>query len=624
MSKGGRTKDPIRDYVTVCADSKNHVNCNYCDHRMYNQVRTMRSHLLDCNEVTAEHKILIKGMCDKTKQQQSARIANKTKAASADHTILGKRLRAEFLEDDELKEAEQPRMIPSVLKQGDIRDYKSNYYYKMNKQQQQMGIRLLANMVVRTPMSINIVENEYFIRYSNHLNASFNIPSRPTFTDKHLIEFHELIVEETESCLKELRSVSLGLDGSSDGNGNPIEHIIAGRGEYGFFLDEVAMHGVDKTAERLVDLLKAAKSKLTALGVKVLGMNRDNESKMQKAGRLFCEEEGVDDIGCAPHVLHLIVGGFFADNVRAKFAKDCGQKVLVHYKNSKSKHHLIAVKRLPPSAKFGIPIGEDGRWGSYHKSMLWLQEHKQDMKQQCITDDYNKSLTVEVKNIILNEDEFWDDLDFTVATVKPIDATLRIFERDNMNPGEVLFRYKSLKEEYQNLERLSVISRDQYRYFCRKLDEKWTLMSSPLHYGVYLIDPRFRDHPLPFDELKIGEECLKDKAGDDWGLWEKFYLQYHEPAAPFNDASFNIGINDDPRKCYKPLTRAQGYKEYGLFCVDLLNINGTSVKLERSFKSVRFIHSKLRRCLREDTLKRLVYDHANLNAIEKYRGKPFL
>ena len=625
MSKGGRGRDPIRDYVNVLPNDSKKCKCKYCSHEMYNQVRTMRSHLASCEKVSEPDKITIKSIIAASKKKHSESVANKIKKACVDETILGKRLRFEMEQDSDVKQEEKQNKNKKH-KPNSILDYTSNYYFQMSDPQQKMGIKLLVNMIVRTPLPITIVENEYFIRYSMFLNGSFKIPNYEQMTkaDGHLITFHQLVVAEVESILKEMGSVTLGLDGSSDGNGNPIEHIIAARGEHGFLLDEVHMHRERKTAERLHELLKASKAKLDALGVRTEGLNRDNEAKMGKTGELFYEEEKVDDVGCASHILHLVVGGFFAKDVRAKFAKDCSQKVLDHYRNSLSKQDLIAVKRLPADAKFGIPIGEDGRWGSHYKGLTWMKENKQDLKQHCINDELNKSLTVQVKDLILNESEYWEDLDYTLTSLFPLDKTLRIYERDNMNPGEVLYRYIMLKFEYKNLQRMSEISRTEYRLLIRLLDEKWQLMRSPLHYAVYLIDPRFRSHPLTFTEVRYGEDCLKRLAGDKWDEWNKYYIDYHGKRYPFNDESFNIGIGDDPRKCYEPLTRAIGYKEYAEFCVDKLNINGTSCKLERSFKPVRLVHTSQRRSLKEPTLKMLVYDHVNLAAIEKYRGRPFI
>lgn len=288
-------------------------------------------------------------------------------------------------------------------------------------------------------------------------------------------------------------------------------------------------------------------------------------------------------------------------------------------------YNIFCVIELPADAKFGVPIGEDGRWGSYHKGLKWMKENMADMRLQCIDDEHNKSLTVEVRNIILNEQDYWNDLDFTINVTTVLDATLTKYEADNMNPGEVLYRWSRLYSQYEDMERFGDITRQELRYLTRMLDDKWSLMDSKLHKAVYLIDPRFRDEPLELSDVVEGESYLKEKAGDKWDdEYKSFYESYHLKRSPFDTTSFNLDLKDDPRDSYKLLTRARGYKEYALFCIDLLNVNGTSVKLERSFKTVRIVHSQLRRSLKPDVLRMLVMDNHNLLALEKYEANPLI
>ena len=107
-----------------------------------------------------------------------------------------------------------------------------------------------------------------------------------------------MIKKEIETILGELGSVTIGLDGSADGNGNAIEHIMAMRGEHSFLLDEVQMYDIKKDAEKLTNQLLEIKKYIEDNECTVNGFNRDNESKMRKCGNLFLEKSGVNDIGC--------------------------------------------------------------------------------------------------------------------------------------------------------------------------------------------------------------------------------------------------------------------------------------------------------------------------------------
>eukprot|EP01083_Nonionella_stella_P085304 236500_1 len=162
---------------------------------------------------------------------------------------------------------------------------------------------------------------------------------------------------------EELRCVTMGLDGSSDGNGNPIEHVLAMKGKHHFLLDEVQMYGEKKDAERMLKELQHFKEYLEEkLAIGIDGFNRDNESKMRKCGDLFMKEEKVADIGCAPHVIHLILKAWHASNERVQNAKKKGGKVLTHIKKSMTKHTLKEVAGVPKHKNFGVPIGECYHW----------------------------------------------------------------------------------------------------------------------------------------------------------------------------------------------------------------------------------------------------------------------
>ena len=64
------------------------------------------------------------------------------------------------------------------------------------------------------------------------LNGSIKIPNHEQMikADGHLVIFHKVVVAEVESILNEMGSITLRLDGSSDENNNPTEHIVAGTG----------------------------------------------------------------------------------------------------------------------------------------------------------------------------------------------------------------------------------------------------------------------------------------------------------------------------------------------------------------------------------------------------------
>ena len=125
-------------------------------------------------------------------------------------------------------------------------------------------------------------------------------------------------MKQMEKILKELGHVTMGSDGSSDGNGNPIEHTLALNGKHHFSLDEMQMHGVTKSAEELEKILIEHKQYLEKLKCEMNGLNRDDESKMSLCG---AEYHNVDDIGCPTHVLDLVLKDWPKNNRKCVDAK---------------------------------------------------------------------------------------------------------------------------------------------------------------------------------------------------------------------------------------------------------------------------------------------------------------
>ena len=157
------------------------------------------------------------------------------------------------------------------------------------------------------------------------------------------------------------------------------------------------------------------------------------------------------------------------------------------------------------------------------------------------------------------------------------------------------------------------------------LNAKWKLMDSDAHCGIYCIDPRFGDSSLDYDDIKRGEKWLAKKAGDKWkGNFSKIYDDYVDKKEPFDGEEWNLTPDDDPAQPYRRLRRANGLKEWAEFCIKYLDVNGSCVKLESSFKVVRVVHNQWRRSLAPDLLAQLVYDYFNIRALEKYRSKPLL
>eukprot|EP01083_Nonionella_stella_P175985 614518_1 len=130
---------------------------------------------------------------------------------------------------------------------------------------------------------------------------------------------------------------------------------------------------------------------------------------------------------------------------------------------------------------------------------------------------FNRTLSREVKDIVLGiwEPTYWEDLDYTLTSNKPLQLTLTTLEGALVNPGFVYYKYTQLYDEYKQLLDMNVIDRTEWRNIKADLDAKWALIESPIHYAVFLIDPRFRDQDILFERQEKGEYRVDGSSSDE-------------------------------------------------------------------------------------------------------------
>ena len=238
-----RRGDPIRKYVQSIPDVTKQVKCTICQQVIGNSTRTIRSHFRRCPRlpISAAHEN-IQSILNQYEKEQAAK-----KEPLVRQSILGTRNISEFFQGEN-SDSEPPE---KKKKPSRFTDYKSAHYHVLSTQQQQRATLLLLNFIIKSAKSLCIVEDESFKSFINFINPSFKIPNRDQITNIHLPVFYKLVKSEVEKIIAELGSVTIGLDGSADGNGNAIEHVMAMRGKHSLLLAEIQMYDIKKDAEKL-------------------------------------------------------------------------------------------------------------------------------------------------------------------------------------------------------------------------------------------------------------------------------------------------------------------------------------------------------------------------------------
>src|SRR2546430_2228769 len=120
---------------------------------------------------------------------------------------------------------------------------------------------------------------------------------------------------------------------------------MAFTGDKAYFLEEIAMHDKVKNAANLEAILDAQRIELKKLDVEIDAFVRDNEAKMCLLGESWCNRTGIHDVGCPPHVLHLVFKAII-DHQKFKVLCENANKILLYIKKSDMKQNLMVAAKI--------------------------------------------------------------------------------------------------------------------------------------------------------------------------------------------------------------------------------------------------------------------------------------
>ena len=228
-----RDKDAIWKQVLVDDEDKSKCSCNHCNKEIGASVRTIRSHMLSCprisqiNRISAERSI--KTAKQKSKSIHVKRLDYHFSSFYSNNNNFNSNSNSNSNDDIELPSSsnnkdKKSKQSQSTLVCGD------NYYFRMSASHQARADELLCYFIAKEAEALSIVDKDSFRKFIEYLNPTYVMPKRGSLTQTHLPRLHTRVEKEVKKCLTEMGSCTIGLDGSSDGNKNPIEHILATKG----------------------------------------------------------------------------------------------------------------------------------------------------------------------------------------------------------------------------------------------------------------------------------------------------------------------------------------------------------------------------------------------------------
>ena len=147
---------------------------------------------------------------------------------------------------------------------------------------------------------------------------------------------------------------------------------------------------------------------------------------------------------------------------------------------------------------------------------------------------------------------------------------------------------------------------------------RWKLIKKTIHLAAFLLDPRFIDIPISAHVYSQASIYLKKKSKNNWQQYEKLLIKFRRKENPFNSSHFVVGIEDDPKDCWKYLSMFGEYSGFANLAVRTLESPTGIQGVERSFCSWRRNHTWMRGSLDDNTIEDLVYVYCNLKYLKTF------
>lgn len=288
-SKRGRPNHWINNHiskynVTDNGKIKTKCKCNYCNQEYSYNCATMQKHMLRiCQQIPASTRNFLKhqvsmdssGEEPAMKRQRLSSLASTNSNASTQVNIDSNYINIPPLTTSEKTECRE----------------------------------LLAKAIISGLVPFEFVENTFFRKLLKILRPDFVPPSADTISKIYLPAVKSDTKHKIESKLKETKSVTLGVDGSSDNNGNPIHNVLALAPEP-YLLQTLRTHEEVQSSENILAHMEEPRNYILGLGddMSVNGCTTDNENKMKRFRRLYEQKYDEPTVGCAPHAADLIAG----------------------------------------------------------------------------------------------------------------------------------------------------------------------------------------------------------------------------------------------------------------------------------------------------------------------------
>lgn len=605
-----------------------------CDYECCNSTETGLKHIKKCTKLTEEEKQKAVDNCESW-------LLNSSTSRPA---RLHQRLHSMSVNDTPLKAASQDDSRSLSLSAGADSSSASAKKRKLTDiTSTSVGKFLVPALTVEQSTRIDIHYVMWMIRKAlpftvgddEDLNSLWKI-MRPNYRPPSarqlsgdvldsLYKRTEMVVWRTLVEEASVTGVVLCSDGSADGCGDPLEHVIALTPKP--LLIKINQYTTEsQTAPFLFGELEKVIQQLKDRDVEFAGYISDNENKMLALRDLIKEKYNKPAVGDSPHALALCfkdvaheegpvaVG---AERELKKVVSDT-KTLLTKIKNKKLKQFL---KEECDSDRMGIAMAGFTRWNS-HKSQF---EFALANKEEILSLQHRAAALPyigETELNIIRDANYWGDLEALNARVEPICIALRQLEGSGNCVSDVFERFAELRQHYLD---------EEDAFMARSILNRWNLVVDKVIIAAFFLDPTHIDFDSDTVDEHFWNECfdrtcefIEEAVGEE--LWQEKvhqqFLAFRAQTGIFATRSlgFDSASKDARDMPWRQLVaRRREFKELAVVAMQCIAFPQCAADVERSFSSVRHIQTWKRCALLRVRLGKLIYIHVN-DRFLKQRG----
>lgn len=502
-----------------------------------------------------------------------------------------------------------------------------------------------------TGSSFQRFEEKHLARAVKMLRPDATIPSRKMLAGPLLDKCYNSLKKTQDSYMNSPSTcVCLITDGWSNIKNEPIVNYMAASPQKTIFLESVATGMQGHTSQWIAEDIERIIEKYP--NTTFSGAVTDNTSANKAAWEILQDKHPTMFFhGCVAHGLHLMVKDIFAATKIKKpgeveptypndypfeemlqLAVDC--KDLVKFFNN---HHAMKtkLKQMQQADKL-IALAQPAptRWGTLQQCLQSILDSESLIHTIVCERNFiagtqkQKQERQRLKDIVV-KDDFVSNLKKALKILQPIDEHIVKFQSDAVPVSEVVTAFNQLPVKFAEM--TDTLTSSEIKYLKALAAARFQLIYGNAHGIGYLLDPRFVGDGLPADDRRTLEDTLISIPENDTTvateerkmiLCEQFTKYVIAALRDKNDKSIRFKMLDSKRKTTLQYWQSDGavWPELQKIAVRVFSMSASSAASERNFSSFGFIHSKLRNCLSEESVEKLVFIKTNYHAFVDSSG----